>query len=97
MPAGSHLVRVSDKMWGYVLSVKFSPEVVKHFRIDASQGNYQMFENPGEPSFSSLFELILYYRVNAAGEVLKEPCGQADPFFPDYSELMNDDEEVSYM
>ena len=97
MPEGSHLVRVSDKMWGYVLSVKITSGVVKHFRIDASQGKYQMFETPDEPSFSSLFELLLYYRINASGEVLKEPCGQVDPLHPDFSELMEDDEEVSYM
>ena len=97
MSDGSYLVRVSDKMWGYVLSVKITSSVVKHFRIDASQGHYQMFETPGEPSFSSLFELLLYYRINTVGDVLKEPCGQVDPFFPDFSELMADDEEVSYM
>ena len=97
MADGSHLVRVSDKMWGYVLSVKIATGIVKHFRIDASQGHYQMFETSGEPSFSSLFDLLLYYRINASGQVLKQPCGQADPFHPDYSDLMDDDEEVSYV
>ena len=91
MNIGSYLVRVSDKIWGYVLSLKSEDGLIKHFRIDASFGTYQMVDHGlGGPVYSSLFDLILYYRQSGGGKILKEACKQSDPKNPDYDDLMDD-------
>ena len=97
MANGSYLVRISANIWGYVLSVKCSEGTFKHYQIDGSQGVYQMVikkNNDPEPSFSSLFELILYYRAHGSEVVLKEPCPQLDLMKPDYEDLLNDEDDL---
>lgn len=91
MGPGSYMVRVSDKIWGYVLSLK-SDAGIKHFRIDASYGTYQMVDDGlGGPVHSSLIGLLMYYRQSGHGQILKAPCPQRDPRNPDYDDLMDDD------
>ena len=62
---GSFLVRVSEKVWGYVLSYR-DVEAIKHFLIDASGSTYQFFG--ADPSkqhsvHNRLGDLITYHKV----------------------------------
>ncbi|XP_033644208.1 SH2 domain-containing protein 4B-like [Asterias rubens] len=92
---GSFLVRVSEKVWGYVLSYR-DVEAIKHFLIDASGSTYQFFG--ADPSkqhsvHNRLGDLITYHKVipvsERGREVLKDPVGQEGPI-PDYKELFED-------
>ena len=61
---GNFLVRVSERVWGYVLSYK-DEERVKHFLIDASGSGYQFFGNESM-SHVSLYDLVQFHRVSTS-------------------------------
>ncbi len=76
-PVGSFVVRLSSKIWGYVVSVKskyinYYPvynnilflaayTVCKHFLVDASSGQY-CFVGPKQQRFPTLVTLIKFYK-----------------------------------
>lgn len=59
---GSFLVRVSEKIKGYVLSYR-SVEGCKHFLIDASSDSYS-FLGVDQLQHSTLADLVDYHKVN---------------------------------
>lgn len=86
---GFFLVRVSERICGYVLSYR-SREGTKHLLIDASENCYMLLGD--QIRFSSLGQLLEYHEVeplSSSGEVeeyLRSACGQrAAP--ADYTEL----------
>ncbi|KAJ6660581.1 hypothetical protein lerEdw1_017578 [Lerista edwardsae] len=85
---GSFLIRVSEKIKGYVLSYS-SAEGCKHFLIDASGDSYS-FLGVDQLQHSVLAELVDYHKdepITSLGkELLRYPCGQQDPE-PDYLDL----------
>lgn len=58
---GDFLVRVSERIFGYVLSYR-SSEGIKHLLIDASESCYMLLGD--QIRFSSLTELLEYHQVN---------------------------------
>ncbi|CAG5116328.1 unnamed protein product [Candidula unifasciata] len=88
---GCFLIRVSERVWGYTLTLKESNRC-KHFLIDASDLGYQFF-GADQTVHQSLVELVKYHRDNpvtiSGQERLLYPCGQSvDP--PDYNELFQE-------
>ncbi|KFW62392.1 SH2 domain-containing protein 4A [Pygoscelis adeliae] len=85
---GSFLVRVSEKIKGYVLSYQ-SVEGCKHFLIDASSDSYS-FLGVDQLQHSMLADLVDYHKnepITSLGkELLLYPCGQEDQE-PDYISL----------
>ncbi|KGL84492.1 SH2 domain-containing protein 4A [Tinamus guttatus] len=85
---GSFLVRVSEKIKGYVLSYQ-SVQGCKHFLIDASGDSYS-FLGVDQLQHSSLADLVDYHKeepITSLGkELLLYPCGQEDQE-PDYLAL----------
>lgn len=85
---GSFLVRVSEKIKGYVLSYR-SVEGCKHFLIDASSDSYS-FLGVDQLQHSMLADLVDYHKdepITSLGkELLLYPCGQEDQE-PDYISL----------
>ncbi|XP_066485304.1 SH2 domain-containing protein 4A [Tiliqua scincoides] len=85
---GSFLIRVSEKIKGYVLSYS-SAEGCKHFLIDASGDSYS-FLGVDQLQHSMLADLVDYHKdepITSLGkERLRYPCGQQD-LEPDYLEL----------
>ncbi|XP_009500055.1 SH2 domain-containing protein 4A [Phalacrocorax carbo] len=85
---GSFLVRVSEKIKGYVLSYR-SVEGCKHFLIDASSDSYS-FLGVDQLQHSTLADLVDYHKdepITSLGkELLLFPCGQEDQE-PDYASL----------
>ncbi|KFQ66419.1 SH2 domain-containing protein 4A [Pelecanus crispus] len=85
---GSFLVRVSEKIKGYVLSYR-SVEGCKHFLIDASTDSYS-FLGVDQLQHSTLADLVDYHKdepITSLGkELLLYPCGQEDQE-PDYISL----------
>ncbi|KFV90019.1 SH2 domain-containing protein 4A [Fulmarus glacialis] len=85
---GSFLVRVSEKIKGYVLSYR-SVEGCKHFLIDASSDSYS-FLGVDQLQHSTLADLVDYHKdepITSLGkELLLYPCGQLDQE-PDYISL----------
>uniref|UniRef100_A0A7M4EG74 SH2 domain containing 4A n=1 Tax=Crocodylus porosus TaxID=8502 RepID=A0A7M4EG74_CROPO len=85
---GSFLVRISEKIKGYVLSY-LSVEGCKHFLIDASSDSYS-FLGVDQLQHSTLADLIDYHKeepITSLGrELLLYPCGQQD-HEPDYLDL----------
>ncbi|XP_061211241.1 SH2 domain-containing protein 4A isoform X1 [Neopsephotus bourkii] len=77
---GSFLVRVSEKIKGYVLSYR-SVEGCKHFLIDASSDSYS-FLGVDQLQHSTLADLVDYHKdepITSLGkELLLYPCGQED-------------------
>ncbi|KAM6362722.1 LOW QUALITY PROTEIN: SH2 domain-containing protein 4A [Alca torda] len=77
---GSFLVRVSEKIKGYVLSYR-SVEGCKHFLIDASGDSYS-FLGVDQLQHSTLADLVDYHKdepITSLGkELLLYPCGQQD-------------------
>ncbi|KFP05287.1 SH2 domain-containing protein 4A [Calypte anna] len=77
---GSFLVRVSEKMKGYVLSYR-SVEGCKHFLIDASSDSYS-FLGVDQLQHSTLADLVDYHKeepITSFGkELLLYSCGQED-------------------
>ncbi|XP_051476043.1 SH2 domain-containing protein 4A [Apus apus] len=82
---GSFLVRVSEKIKGYVLSYR-SEEKCKHFLIDASSDSYS-FLGVDQLQHATLADLVDYHKeepITSLGkELLLYPCGQEDQE-PDY-------------
>ncbi|XP_038256640.1 SH2 domain-containing protein 4A isoform X2 [Dermochelys coriacea] len=85
---GSFLVRVSEKIKGYVLS-HLSSEGCKHFLIDASSNSYS-FLGVDQLQHLTLADLVNYHKeepITSLGkELLLYPCGQQGPE-PDYLDL----------
>ncbi|XP_019377768.1 PREDICTED: SH2 domain-containing protein 4A [Gavialis gangeticus] len=85
---GSFLVRISEKIKGYVLSY-LSAEGCKHFLIDASSDSYS-FLGVDQLQHSTLADLVDYHKeepITSLGrELLLYPCGQQD-HEPDYLDL----------
>ncbi|KFQ35689.1 SH2 domain-containing protein 4A [Mesitornis unicolor] len=85
---GSFLVRVSEKIKGYVLSYR-SVEGCKHFLIDASSDSYS-FLGVDQLQHSTLADLVDYHKdepITSLGkELLLYPCGQ-EAQEPDYISL----------
>ncbi|KAK3522138.1 hypothetical protein QTP70_026957 [Hemibagrus guttatus] len=84
---GSFLVRVSERIFGYVLSYK-SPDEFKHFLIDATDNCYMLLGD--QIKFTSLGELVEYHKEEpvtpSGGELLLHVCGQK-PGTLDYADL----------
>ncbi|KAM6985119.1 SH2 domain-containing protein 4A [Aplochiton taeniatus] len=74
---GHFLVRVSERILGYVLSYRCK-DAFKHFLIDATDGCYMLLGD--QIRFSSLSELVDYHEgepiTMSGGERLLHPCGQ---------------------
>ncbi|XP_007431393.2 SH2 domain-containing protein 4A isoform X1 [Python bivittatus] len=85
---GSFLIRVSEKIKGYVLSY-LSAEGCKHFLIDASGDSYS-FLGVDQLQHSTLADLVDYHKdepITSLGkELLHYPCGQQGQL-PDYLDL----------
>ncbi|XP_070583048.1 SH2 domain-containing protein 4A [Erythrolamprus reginae] len=85
---GSFLIRVSEKVKGYVLSY-LSAEGCKHFLIDAS-GNSYNFLGVDQLQHSSLADLVECHKdepiTSLGNERLHYPCGQQGQL-PDYLDL----------
>ncbi|XP_048027949.1 SH2 domain-containing protein 4A isoform X2 [Megalobrama amblycephala] len=85
---GLFLVRVSERIFGYVLSYR-SKEGIKHLLIDASENCYMLLGD--QIKFTSLSELVEYHQVeplSSSGEeeYLLQACGQREAK-ADYTEL----------
>lgn len=59
---GHFLVRVSERVFGYVLSYRFG-EGIKHLLIDASENCYMLLGD--QMKFTSLDELVEYHQVTS--------------------------------
>ncbi|XP_056592274.1 SH2 domain-containing protein 4A [Triplophysa dalaica] len=74
---GHFLVRVSERVFGYVLSYRFG-EGIKHLLIDASENCYMLLGD--QMKFTSLDELVEYHQVEplppSGDEYLLHACGQ---------------------
>ncbi|RXN11833.1 SH2 domain-containing 4A-like isoform X1 [Labeo rohita] len=87
---GYFLVRVSERIFGYVLSYR-SSEGIKHLLIDASENCYMLLGD--QIRFSSLSELVEYHEVEPLSsseveEYLRCACGQKAAS-ADYTELFS--------
>uniref|UniRef100_A0AAY4DVB8 SH2 domain-containing protein n=1 Tax=Denticeps clupeoides TaxID=299321 RepID=A0AAY4DVB8_9TELE len=75
---GHFLVRVSERIMGYVLSYQGTDEGFKHFLIDATDSCYMLLGD--QLKFSSLADLVEYHEVepltSSGRELLLHPCGQ---------------------
>ncbi|XP_045571507.1 SH2 domain-containing protein 4A isoform X3 [Salmo salar] len=84
---GHFLVRVSERILGYVLSYRCKDEF-KHFLIDATEGCYMLLGH--QIRFTSLAELVEFHKgepiTMSGGEQLLQPCGQR-PSGVDYADL----------
>ncbi|XP_036384943.1 SH2 domain-containing protein 4A [Megalops cyprinoides] len=84
---GSFLVRVSERIKGYVLSYRCQDEY-KHFLIDATENCYMLLGD--QIKFPTLTDLVEYHEgeplTMSGGERLLKPCGQR-PGCVDYSDL----------
>uniref|UniRef100_A0A5S6QYG4 SH2 domain-containing protein n=1 Tax=Trichuris muris TaxID=70415 RepID=A0A5S6QYG4_TRIMR len=89
-PVGAFLVRVSEKIYGYVLSYQAGYKV-KHFMVLSVPEGYH-FVGSTQLVHASLNELVDHHRftpiTDAGVEVLREPVGQSK-LPPDYSELLD--------
>ncbi|KAL8165956.1 UNVERIFIED_CONTAM: SH2 domain-containing protein 4A [Gekko kuhli] len=85
---GTFLIRISEKIRGYVLSY-LSAEGCKHFLIDASGDSYS-FLGVDQLQHSTLADLVKYHKdepITSLGkELLFYPCGQQGQE-PDYLHL----------
>lgn len=92
-PPSSFLIRVSEKIWGYVLSFKTNIKT-KHYIIDTTNGTYQFLSGNSKHAFKNLSELIEKYKKISFSpntvDTLKFAVGQRSQT-PDYEELIVDD------
>ncbi|XP_003740492.1 SH2 domain-containing protein 4A [Galendromus occidentalis] len=74
-PEGSFLVRVHDRIKGYVVSYR-SPEKVKHFLVDASQPSQVQFFGANQLIFATIVDLVRFHTRNpvsiTGNELLRE-------------------------
>ncbi|XP_078532494.1 SH2 domain-containing protein 4A isoform X2 [Lissotriton helveticus] len=86
--AGSFLIRISEKIKGYVLSYR-SEEGYKHFMVDASCNSYS-FLGVDQLQHATLADLVAYHQeepiTSLGNELLLYPCDQREDRC-DYSEL----------
>ncbi|XP_076875830.1 SH2 domain-containing protein 4A [Brachyhypopomus gauderio] len=84
---GSFLIRVSEKIFGYILSYR-TQEGFKHFLIDAVDNCFMLLGD--QFKFLSLGDLVDYHKdepiTSSGGEQLLKACGQK-PGTVDYSDL----------
>ncbi|KAI1905343.1 hypothetical protein AGOR_G00015130 [Albula goreensis] len=84
---GYFLVRVSERIMGYVLSYRCH-EGIKHFLIDATESCYMLLGD--QIRFPTLTDLVEYHEgepiTMSGGEQLLKPCGQRKGQ-ADYSDL----------
>lgn len=85
---GLFLVRVSERIFGYVLSYRFK-DGIKHLLIDSSENCYMLLGD--QIKFSSLSELVEYHQVEPLSssegeEFLLQACGQRSST-ADYADL----------
>ncbi|XP_065182935.1 SH2 domain-containing protein 4B-like isoform X2 [Sycon ciliatum] len=89
-PPGTFLIRVSERIWGYTVSVA-STYKCKHFLVDAAAvGKYQFFGDNQKvhDDLHSLIEFHQKYPISVAGqELLMTPQAQVGRV-PDYQELV---------
>ncbi|XP_046690774.1 SH2 domain-containing protein 4B [Silurus meridionalis] len=80
-PEGSFLVRVSERIWGYILSYR-TATAFKHFLIDAS-GDYYSFLGVDQNRHATLSDLIDFHKeeviTTTGNELLKEACRPTAP------------------
>ncbi|XP_013180251.1 PREDICTED: SH2 domain-containing protein 4B-like [Papilio xuthus] len=78
--AGSFLVRVSERVWGYALSYR-AQDRCKHYLVEAERG-YRLL-GAATTTHTSLADLIKYHKTVAitesGGEVLTTPCPPQHP------------------
>ncbi|XP_075060682.1 SH2 domain-containing protein 4A isoform X2 [Mixophyes fleayi] len=88
-PSGSFLLRVSEKIQGYVLSYRYEDGYM-HFLIDASDTSYS-FLGVDQLQHVTLADLVEYHKtepITSLGkELLLYPCGQLENSC-DYSDLI---------
>uniref|UniRef100_A0A915BFV8 SH2 domain-containing protein n=1 Tax=Parascaris univalens TaxID=6257 RepID=A0A915BFV8_PARUN len=89
-PAGSFLVRVSERIWGYTVSYVVGEGSPKHFLIERIPQGYQ-FLGTNQVVHKQLYDLITYHETAPitfkGNEILKWPVGQnCSP--PDYADLI---------
>ncbi|XP_063776061.1 SH2 domain-containing protein 4A isoform X2 [Pseudophryne corroboree] len=86
---GSFLIRVSEKIHGYVLTYRHEDECM-HFLIDAS-GTSCSFLGVDQLQHATLADLVEYHKIepitSLGKELLLYPCGQRENTC-DYTELM---------
>lgn len=64
-PAGSFLVRVSERIWGYTISYVVKDAVTKHFLVEKLADGYQ-FLGTNQIVHQSLYDLVVYHKVMGA-------------------------------
>ncbi|XP_066507066.1 SH2 domain-containing protein 4A isoform X2 [Hoplias malabaricus] len=86
---GSFLIRVSERVFGYVLSYR-NQDGYKHFLIDPTGNGYMLLGD--QIKFTSLGELVEYHEEEpltpSGGEKLQHACGQK-PGTVDYADLFS--------
>lgn len=97
-PIGSYLIRISEKIFGYVLSYHASDHC-RHLLIEVNptERTYRFLGGAKKESFENLIQLIEKYsntpiRSNST-DVLRYPCGQFHSEQIDYNDLFTDNYE----
>ncbi|KAJ0174469.1 hypothetical protein K1T71_009577 [Dendrolimus kikuchii] len=79
-PAGSFLVRISERVWGYAISFRGEGRC-KHYLVETSAG-YRLL-GAGQITHQSLADLISYHKsvaiTESGGELLTLPCAPSTP------------------
>ncbi|KAM9328997.1 SH2 domain-containing protein 4A [Gastrophryne carolinensis] len=87
---GSFLIRISEKIQGYVLSIRHADDYM-HFLIDASATSYS-FLGVDQLQHTTLADLVEYHKVepitSLGKELLLYPCGQRQNSC-DFAELIS--------
>ncbi|KAM3957944.1 SH2 domain-containing protein 4B [Aphomia sociella] len=79
-PAGSFLVRISERVWGYAISYRAGGRC-KHYLVEAAAG-YRLL-GADQPTHDTLADLINYHKTVAitesGGELLRTACVASQP------------------